>query len=148
MRLTLPPLFLLPTLALAAAPPAPLGPEEKLVRAWILENADDPKSVAFASWGPHDLKAQVGMKAAHELVILTPYAGQVNAIRDALKGMGEGPLAAVRVRYRMKNKAGALELYDHLFAVGRGKAAAFNPNEYGDGWRAAWAKILAPRKKG
>src|SRR5262249_57460620 len=41
---------------------------EQAVKTFILDNANDPKSVEFAKWGPHDLKAECGATKDHRFM--------------------------------------------------------------------------------
>src|SRR5438309_327843 len=41
---------------------APALPEERLVLAYILDNANDPPSVEIAKWGPHGLDDKLAVK--------------------------------------------------------------------------------------
>jgi hypothetical protein len=92
---------------------------ERLVRDYILDNADDPKSVAFASWGPHSLEGE--------------FAGA----------------SYVRARFRATNKHGATELFDRVYLLRDGKVAGAWANPFGENYLAQerqTQKMLAPRQ--
>jgi hypothetical protein len=94
------------------------GEQEKAVRDWIVDNANDPASVQFARWGPHNPKGNDDFLARLGV--------------DVPKGV-----AVLRVRWREKNKVGALTLHDELFAVSESKVSRIGENHDGDDWIAA-----------
>jgi hypothetical protein len=99
------------------------GEQEKAVRDWIVDNANDPASVQFARWGPHNPKGNDDFLAPLGV--------------DVPKGV-----AVLRVRWREKNKVGALTLHDELFAVSESKVSRIGENHEGDDWIAvARAKV-------
>jgi hypothetical protein len=129
----------------AAPPPAVLGEEEKTVRDFILDHANDAKSVQFVRWGPNDPKADlvplVGA-AALEFLFFPEILEALNVdvgenSRRLQKLAGKGTVPVVRVRYRLTNKSGALQLQDTLFAVRGPDVAVLARNPSGDDWRAA-----------
>lgn len=83
---------------------APRGREEEIVRAYILNNADDPKSVTFSTWGPHSIDGEFE------------------------------PVPLIRVRFRAANKQGASELFDCVYALENSKVREARPNAAGDDW--------------
>lgn len=148
--------YALPLLLLACPAAAAQAPDvkkaEAAVRAYVLENADDPKSVEWVKWGPHDPKGAVAKAAMlpllegaepshlnlnHRQVIdrLDRLAG-----KQRRAGRGVSDYALVRVRYRLRNRAGAIELHDDIFVVGAGGAAVVGLNPHGDEWVETFAR--------
>jgi hypothetical protein len=122
------------------------GSDEQKVRAWIIDHADDPKSVEFVSWGPHDLKGELRAMAEKQRTGAGPFVF-FNPVRDMIEEADK----VLRVRYRAKNRLGATQLYDSLVfmgehegaTLGRGKVAVMN-NDLGDDWLQTMRKLLAP----
>lgn len=158
-------LFALWVLPLPAGSPAgegkPASPEAKasaLVRAYVLNRADDPDSVKFAKVGPHDPKGKLGItgKDITELSLgalpgddfkhLGTDRREVGArlIRvEELAGGEDRPLPLARARYRLKNRQGAYELHDTVFVVWEGEVFPVGRNRFGDRWG---AELLAAKK--
>ena len=99
-----------------------LTADEKTVKAFILDNADDPKSVEFAAWGPvvsgdelRKLTAEVEARRAAD-----PSRRDGDTGRDSVM---EAAAAAVNslvgVKYRANNRMGAKELHDEVWLVGK-----------------------------
>jgi hypothetical protein len=84
-----------------------LGAEERKVRDWIINNEDDPKSLEFASWGPHDLKGGL---------------------------WGTVSVKTIRVRYRSKNLLGSLRLHDVLVYISDNGRIRAEDNYGGNDW--------------
>jgi hypothetical protein len=133
----------------AEARSTPHGKEEEAVKKYILDHANDPKSVEFVTWGPHDLKGELDALSKD----ISRTWGEIDKVRredeKARKDRGEfvitGPTLPqvkqehvsgdiLRVRWREKNKAGALEVYDSLFTVRNGKVIDATPQRNGDEW--------------
>ena len=91
--------------------------EEELVKKYVLDHANDAKSVEFATWGPHSLKDELGFPSEE--------VGQQKA---------EQGFAALRLCWREKNRAGALERHDSIFFVRNSKVHHAFPNQDGDDW--------------
>lgn len=111
---------------------------EARVRQFILDNADDPESVQFASWGPHDLTGELRRLTGQYIEARRPREDDGfsttgpswydPAIRDSDY--------IVRVRFRTKNRLGALELLDTLCFLRNSEqgVAYIYPNPLGDQW--------------
>jgi hypothetical protein len=134
----------------AEARSTPHGKEEEAVKKYILDHANDPKSVEFVTWGPHDLKGELAALAKE----VSRVSDELNGVRlenekaqaktqnihvpaapgfpKAKREDTSGPI--LRVRWREKNKAGALEVYDSLFTVRDGKVIDATPQRNGDEW--------------
>jgi len=111
--------------------------EEELVKAHILEEADDPKSVEFIQWGPHDLTGELGL---NKWVGWRPHHADKNR-----------PLKVLRVVYRENVPARspavrleAKERFDMIFAVQNGKVLTGFGNEWGDNWKQGSRQYFAP----
>jgi hypothetical protein len=103
----------------AEARAKPKAAEEELVKEYVLTNADDPDSVEFARWGPHDLNSELGIR-------WPPFGN------DFL------PTKGVRVAYRANNEFGAKTLRDQIFFIQDGKVVWAIPNKSGDNWKEDW----------
>lgn len=125
------------SLTVPATPSADVKKAEALVKAYLLDVLDDPNSLKVARWGPHDLACKYRV-VAYDCVYLDG-----NAFYDALLKLDEkgGPLPVVRLRFRAKNKAGALQLADLLFAVKGQKVVPLG--EGSDSWPARLLKARA-----
>jgi hypothetical protein len=105
----------------ASLPPAthgggPTGAEEKAVHRYILEHAEDPESVEFLRWGPHDLNGELH-KLALKLTLKNEareaagkFVRQVTNVNDLLLRNRW----IVRVSYREK-RAATLEVVNRMF---------------------------------
>jgi hypothetical protein len=98
---------------------------EAIVAKHIVDNANDPKSVEFAKWGPNLLMSD-----------LTPVQQKQFWSALATWKDGEQPKGFVRVAYREKNVQGALELRDLIVLVlADGRVNMWTATEGGDQWR-------------
>lgn len=70
------------------------GPEEEAVRQHVLAAAKNPRDVRFESWGPHDLKGELGQGP---LVRVRYYSGLtlVDALFTVKDGKVTGPVPTV-----------------------------------------------------
>jgi hypothetical protein len=94
------------------------------VKDYILDNANDAKSVEFQRWGPDDLD------------------GQLRGLLAAFKNVDQ----IVRVRFREKNEKGAFVLQDLLAYIQDGKVILTPTNKMGDNWIEIF-KSQAPKPK-
>jgi hypothetical protein len=94
------------------------------VKDYILDNANDAKSVEFQRWGPDDLD------------------GQLRGLFAAFKNVDQ----IVRVRFREKNEKGAFVLQDLLAYIHDGKVILTPENRMGDNWLEI-TKSQAPKPK-
>jgi hypothetical protein len=132
-------LFLLPFAS--PAQEKKLLPQEAAVRAFILENVDDPKSVEFARWGPHDLGAKLGAQRKHaflfnerRLIELLNYG--LDRLKKKFDSLPDKPYPLVRVRFRLANRMGGRELVDAVFVVVGKTVLPFAAARDGDEWMA------------
>jgi len=98
--------------------PASTSSTERLIRRHILETTNDPQSVEFVRWGPHD-DGRVLRRLATEL---------------------GGPLPSFhfcRVTFRARNDRGAVEFFDKIAVVYQGRVMLL-VNDAGDGWAGTW----------
>jgi hypothetical protein len=137
-----------------------LLPQEEAVKAFILDNANDPKSVELAKWGPHDLKAEVGLRPKHWLFfyyrggslkgdertkrLLKALNYALERLRTEAEAMPGQATPVVRVRFRLANEMGGRELHDALFLVTGKMVLPLGDNNLGDNWQGTWKK-LAPK---
>jgi hypothetical protein len=106
----------------AEARSEPRGREEEIVKNWVMEHADDPRSVAFAKWGPHDFKGVLyGLE--QEWRRKTGRAWDTH-LAPAAPGNG-----VLRLRWREKNRLGALTLHDRIFYLKDGRVVHNRDNE-------------------
>jgi hypothetical protein len=123
-----------PNLTVAEQRSSSRGKEESLVRKWVLETANDPSSVEFDRWGPHDLNVKYG--TAYLLggvpVVL---ADNQEARAVAFAGDGKQPSKIIRVRFREKNTKGAKQMKDWLIEIQGEKIVHVETNIAGDDWR-------------
>jgi hypothetical protein len=104
--------------------------DESVVRRYVLDNADDPASVEFDRWGPNDEEGRVAgaIEKRFQERGLTGFG-------LAMQQMGFPPGShTIRVRFRAKNRVGAKELVDMLYAVKDGKVVGTQINPFGDDW--------------
>lgn len=93
-------------------------PEEKLVEAYIREQAGPDASIEIATWGPHDLRGELRTVPGYELI-------------------GERrrkPVGKVRVRYWAKGREGAWGHRDELYYIQDGEVFGSYTNALGDKW--------------
>lgn len=85
---------------------------EEIVKAYILEHANDPKSVSFDRWGPHKTPSW----------LTTAY----------FDDHSNRPMKIVRVVYRVSNDSGALIRKDQVFFIVERQVHVFGDNALGD----------------
>jgi hypothetical protein len=104
--------------------------DESVVRAYVLDNADDPASVEFDRWGPDDTEGRLAAAVAeHGTAAVVPFSFGPQA-----KAWFPPGSLVVRVRYREKNRFGAKMLVDELYSVKDRKVVFHMANFGGDQW--------------
>jgi hypothetical protein len=120
----------------AAAAQASEADTHQAAKDYLLDNANDPKSVEFSRWGPDDLSGKT--IAAYAKAKKVPFVNGSLLVGDLGIPNGGDIFAKadqiVRVRYRAKNAAGALQLSDLLVGLKAGKVTGTLENSLGDEW--------------
>ncbi len=137
-------------LAVPAVAQAPIDVKkaETSVKAYILDNADDPDSVKFVKWGPHATRTEKqdlawGPVKDNFSHLNTTLEKSLERATDLAADKALWPVLVIRVRYRLRNNFGGLELHDTLFVA---KGAAIIPigdTQGGDTWAAVMDKKKA-----
>jgi hypothetical protein len=135
-------------------------PEEELVKRYILNNAEDPGSVTFLTWGPHLTR--------DEILALQQEAGIDDLARlfpNEMKGVEDAKKIRVIIRVRFKGRVrepwmwlipfpGIWDdkttlpegVHDYCFTVvGDKLVGVLARNDEGDGWKEAVRRELAKR---
>jgi hypothetical protein len=142
----------------------PLSADEERVKAYVLDNAGDPKSVQFVRWGPN-LSGEEYRKIVTEAAAKweryfdqleakrNPDMGDVTTLRfdsPAMKAVKDPNLgnfrATVRVRSRIANQTGGMEVRDETYRV-ENDGRVLPTGEGSDNWPALLARSLAPQQK-
>jgi hypothetical protein len=122
---------------------SPNSNEDSVVKAYVLDHADDPESVEFDRFGPDDLEGWLPTE------IRKQSSGGIGVNYVILEKSDK----IVRVRYRSKNRAGAKQLHDELYGLKDGKVIPSSwtgiiptatPNYDGDEWLANYKKNRKP----
>jgi hypothetical protein len=101
----------------------PKTAEERLVKKYIVDHANDPDSLRFVKWGPHDPDRKLSA-----------------TLPGKFTGLPDGYY--VRVCYRAKNHNGAMQFYDALVVVQGARVKGAVGNGYGDDWQEHFDKLF------